>query len=99
MGPTRAAPHPPTPAARIKRAYKPRQQPVEALSAYPAQGSFLWRSEAFYCAEQQQFAPTKAMIGPEPEGGIVRGMQSWLTMRMRRWICAVSCYPSSDVLT
>jgi hypothetical protein len=40
IGPIRAAPHPRPPAARIIRAYKLRQQPVEAPGAWTARGSF-----------------------------------------------------------
>jgi hypothetical protein len=42
IGPTRAAPIP-HPATRIIRAYKLRQQPVEARGDLTAPGSFLWR--------------------------------------------------------
>jgi len=45
IGPTRAAvPIPRQPAARIKRAYKLRQQPVEPRERDLPGGSFLWRS-------------------------------------------------------
>jgi hypothetical protein len=44
VAPTRAAPHRPTLAARITRAYLLRQQPVEAPGAWTARGSFMWRS-------------------------------------------------------
>jgi hypothetical protein len=40
LGPIRAALHPPTPAAQIKRAYKLRQQTVDAPGAWTARGSF-----------------------------------------------------------
>ena len=39
-------------AARIKRAYKLRQQPAETPGACIARGSFLWRSRCFSAAAQ-----------------------------------------------
>jgi hypothetical protein len=40
LGPDPGGTHPPTPAARIKRAYKLRQQPAETPGAWTARGFF-----------------------------------------------------------
>jgi hypothetical protein len=47
VGPNPGGTHPPIPAARIKRAYKLRQQPAEAPGEWTARGSFMWRSMSY----------------------------------------------------
>jgi hypothetical protein len=47
-----SVPIPRHPAARIIRAYKLRQQPVEAPGAWTARGSFLWRVKPLLAAPQ-----------------------------------------------
>ena len=44
--------HPPTPRRPNRRAYKLRQQPVEAPGAWTARGFFLWQSRRFSPATQ-----------------------------------------------
>ena len=50
-------PSPDTPAARIKRAYKLRQQPAETPTASAARGSFLWRQGLYWLSRRDCWRP------------------------------------------
>ena len=65
-------PRPPDPAARIKRAYKLRQQPVATPGASTSRGSFLWRSRPL------TISPVEIVAG--------RGIAATVARRRRHYI-------------